>query len=411
MNESLISLEGIGLGSETIDAFADRDPFPFYARIRQTGQPVWDGKAGAWLVVDFDQCAIIERDESLFTNVYANADDDFRRIKGGGANITLSTGVEHDRLRRFHLRLLSPASVARYRDSHVQPIVNSMVRRLEGRDKAELVAEYASRIPARVIMSLLGMPYDDDDLVSRILHLNEEIVQLIAGGYRGEGRRERALAASAELNAMLLPFIRDRQQRSGDDFISRIWTEAPDSGIPMDEERALGLCREIYFAGSDTSVHGIASALYVLLADPALTARVRADPVRLLAPLVEESLRLYSVVQYRHRICLTDTVIGGVPIGAGETVILVHAAANRDPAKYVHADQADFARRSPTDHLAFGRGARSCVGAQLARVEIRTALETLLSRFSALALDPDAEQPRFRHLYIRSMGPLHAILR
>src|SRR3546814_9297949 len=118
---------------ETIDGFTNRDPFAFYEQLRTLGSPIWDAKAKAWLVLDFDQCAAAERDESIFANAYIFADDLIRQIKGGGANITLSRDDEHDRLRRFHLKLLSPASVERFREAHIRPIIDFVTDRFKGR--------------------------------------------------------------------------------------------------------------------------------------------------------------------------------------------------------------------------------------------------------------------------------------
>ncbi len=395
---------------ETIVGFTDADPFPFYDRLRAQGSPVWDAKANAWLVLDFDQCAAAEKDESHFANAYVFADDLVKEIKGGGANITISRDEYHNKLRRFHLKLLSPASVERFREPHVRPIIDFALKRLEGRTEVDLFQDFAAQIPPRVICSLLGMPYEDDAMMARILFLNEEIVNFIASGYRDTELRDRALAASHELNEMLLPYIRARRDQPQDDFISRVWQEAPEAGIELDEQGALGLCRELYFAGSDTTVHGIANALYLLLNDDAAMARIRADRGKPLAALIEESLRLFNVVQFRHRFCVADAQIGDVPIRKGEMIILVHAAANRDPGKYGCPHEMDLDRRAPTDHLAFAKGTRSCVGSQLARVEMREAISALLDRYPTLALDRTKGKPEFRHLYMRSMGPLHAQL-
>ncbi|MDB5687549.1 MAG: hypothetical protein JWR77_2138 [Rhizorhabdus sp.] len=395
---------------DSIVDFVDRDPFPFYDRMRDARSPIWDKKAQAWLLLDFDQCAAVQRDESRFVVVYADADETLRTIKGGGANIILSQGREHDLLRRFHLKLLSPASVERYRGVHIAPIVERVIDRLAHRDRAELSRDFSEQIPPRVICSLLGMDYDDDAMIARILVLNEHIVQYIASGYRGDGLREQALDASRELNTMLLPAIRARRDDPREDFISRVWTEAEAAGIPMDEAAALGLCRELYFAGSDTTVHGLNNALYLLLTDPEAMARARSDDEKAMRPVIEESLRLYDVVQFRHRRCTVETAIGDVTVKPGEIVIMAHAAANRDPAKYGCPHQAQYDRPVPTDHLAFGKGNRACVGSQLARVETRDALSALLHRYPDLRLDPVAEQPYFRGIYMRSMGPLNVVL-
>lgn len=395
---------------ETIVGFANKDPFPFYERLRDQGSPVWDAQANAWLVLDFEQCVSAERDESHFANAYVFADDLVKEIKGGGANITISRDEDHTRLRRFHLKLLSPASIERFREPYIRPIVDHVVGRLEGRDEVDLVEDFAAQIPPRVICSLLGMPYEDDAMMARILFLNEEIVNFIASGYRDTDLRDRALAASRELNEMLRPYIRARREQPREDFISRVWQEAPNAGIALDEEGALGLCRELYFAGSDTTVHGIANALYVLLSDEQRLASVRVDRGKPLAALIEESLRLYNVVQFRHRFCVADTQIGDRLIRKGEMIILVHAAANRDPTKYGCPHDVDLERRAPTDHLAFAKGTRSCVGSQLARVEMREAVFALIDRYPNITLDRSRGEPVFRHLYMRSMGPLHARL-
>ena len=257
-----------------------------------------------------------------------------------------------------------------------------------------------------MICSMLGMPTDDEEAMQRLLVLNHEIVRLIESGYRSDEQRDRALAASAELNAVLLPYVRRRRDEPADDFLSRVWREAPDFGIELDEEGALGLCRELYFAGSDTTVYGISNILWTLFSRPEVLARVREDRGKPLNAAVEEGMRLLDVVIFRHRICMVDTEIGGVPVRAGEVVFLINAAANRDPSRFSCPADVDLERRAPTDHLAFGRGSRTCVGAQLARVEMREVVGQLLDRFPNARLDADAPMPSFEGFFMRSMRPV-----
>ncbi|MDI1327581.1 MAG: cytochrome P450 [Brevundimonas sp.] len=395
---------------ESVVGFADRDPFGFYERLREAGSPTWDPEARAWLVHDFDQCLIAERDESRFANAYVFADEIVKEIKGGGANITLSRDGDHVKLRRFHFKLLSAANIESYRQIHIAPVLAASLARLEGRTTADLAADYAAIIPARVICSLLGMPTDDDAMVAEILACNDAIVAFIASGYRDTDLRDKALAASRRLNEMLLPYIRARRDEPADDFISRVWRDAPDFGIHMDEEAALGICRELFFAGSDTTVHGIANALYLVLADPKLMDKVRANPEDALPAVVEESLRLMNVVQFRHRFCMEDTEVGDTTVKKGEMIILLHAAANRDPERFPCPADVDLDRPDLTGHLAFARGTRSCVGSSLARTEMHEAVREIIDRFPHLHLDASAEPPSFRGLYMRSMGPLNVIL-
>ena len=305
--------------------------------------------------------------------------------------------------------VLSAANIESYRQNHIAPVLAASLARLDGKATVDLAADYAAIIPARVICSLLGMPTDDDAMVAEILACNDAIVAFIASGYRDTDLRDKALAGSHRLNEMLLPYIRARRDDPADDFISRVWKDAPDFGIQMDEVAALGICRELFFAGSDTTVHGIANALYLVLADPKVMERVRADPEAALPAVVEESLRLMNVVQFRHRFCMEDTEVGDTTVKKGEMIILLHAAANRDPERFACPAEVDLDRPDLTGHLAFARGTRSCVGSSLARTEMQEAVRQIIDRFPHLHLDPSAEPPSFRALYMRSMGPLNVI--
>ncbi len=390
--------------------FADKDIFPFLEQLRSQGSPVWDEKAQAWLVLDYDQCVEAEATEEVFGNVYMNADPILERLKGGKANITFSQGAEHARLRKFHLALLAAPPVESYRVNHVRPIIDFALDRIVDRGRADLMQDLAAQIVPRVICSLMGIPWEDDAKVARILELNDAILRFVGANYQGDDLREKALAASGELNQMLLPYIRERRENPTEDFISRVWLEAPtEYGDDLTEADAVAICRELYFAASDTTIHGTANALYLLLTDPAIRERVHADRGKALKSLVEEGLRLYNVVQLRHRLARMDTQLGGQTIRQGEMILLVHAAANRDPAHYECPAHADLDRKMAADHLAFGRGPRSCVGAQLARVEMREILGSVLDRLPNVRLDPDAEPPRFSGFYIRSHQPLNVV--
>jgi len=388
------------------------DPFGFFDKLRESGgPPVWDESVKAWLIYDYEDVVAAQRDESRFANAYVNADDTLKRIKGGGANITLSQGEEHKRLRRFHLKLLSPANVERYRSNHVVPVVSAAFERIGDAKQIDASSMLSDYIPPRVICSMLGMPTNDDAAMDRLLVLNHEIVSMIEAGYRDPAKKERALAAAAELNDMLLPYVRLRREQPADDFISRVWKEAPGFGVELDEEAALGLCRELYFAGSDTTVYGISNILHTLFTRPGIAERVRAERGKAIQALVEEGMRLLNVVMFRHRICMEDTEVSGVKIKAGEVVFIINAAANRDPSHYSCPNEVDLDRRVPSDHLAFARGTRSCVGAQLARVEMREVVDQLFDRYPDVRLDPDAATPEYEGFFMRTMRPVNLILR
>jgi cytochrome P450 len=363
----------------------------------------------AWLVLDYANCVHIETHEDQFANPYAGASPLVIKVKGGPANITLTQGETHERLRRFHQRLLSPKAVADYRENQIKPIISWLLDRVvqRGKGSAELVADLADQIPPRVIAALFGMPWQDDAMIARILHCHEEIMAWIGLKNSGDAATQRAVSASNELNAMLLPYIRARRQSPTTDFISRVWLDAPEYYGTLEEEDALGICREIFLGGSDTTVHGISNALYIVLSNAEVRDAIERDREKALYHCIEEAMRLFSAVQYRFRISQEDCKLGGAQIKAGQTLVLVHAAANRDPARYSCPSQVDLGRTQPADHLAFNRGPRTCVGAGLARREMFDAVSAVLDRLPGVTLDPAQPPPRFTSLFMRSFKPLH----
>jgi cytochrome P450 len=397
----------------TMRSLENADPFPAYETLRSRGSVVWDESLKGWLVLDFELCRQIElKEESAFRNMYADADPLIVELKGGLANITVSQGEQHQRMRRFHLSLLSPKAVESYRENVMQPIIAATLERVLAKGAAnggsvDLAADFGDEIPPRVICALLGMPWQDDELIAKTLRLNEEIMKWIGRGYYDEDSVRDARAASAAINATLLPFIRERRERPQDDFISRVWQSAPHEYGELTEADALAICRELYLGGADTTVHGIANSLYLLLWNPQVRAAVDKDRSKVVN-VIEEAQRLYSAPQWRYRRANQDCELGGVAIKKDELIVLLHGAANRDPGRFGDCPaEPDLARPRPRDHLAFNYGPRACVGMGLARIEMRDALYGVLNRLPNVRPDSSAEQPHFAHLFMRSFRPLH----
>jgi len=394
----------------SIKSVEDIEPWDYYETARSHGPLAWDEAMNAWVVLGFEDCALIETNEDKFRNPYQDVPPVVTQIKGGGRNITLLGGEEHKRMRRFFLNLMTPPLVERYRENQVAPIIDLLMRRIlaRGGGRADLTADFGDQIPPRVIAALLGMPWEDDALIARILHLHEEIMEVIGSGFATEDVRRKGLRVSKDLNDMLLPYIRNRREQPQDDLISRVWTEAPcEFGDDLTEDDVVAICRELFLGGADTTVHGIANVLYLVLTDDEVRRAVTADRKAALATAVEESMRLYGSVMYRFRIANEDCVIAGVAVRKDQRLILLHSAANRDPAKYGCPHAADLARRPAADHLAFNRGPRACVGMGLARVEMRSAVSAVLDHLPNVHLDAAAEQSRFKSVFMRSWRPLN----
>jgi cytochrome P450 len=227
------------------------------------------------------------------------------------------------------------------------------------------------------------------------------------GGNRTAEVTQTALSASDELNAILLPQVRLRKLQPGNDIISRLWAEAPEVFADVSEDDIVAICRELFLAGSDTSVHAIANAYYLLLTQPDVMAAVTNDRGTALDNFIEESLRLLTAVQYRFRVANQDVTIGGQLIKKNDLLIPSNAAANRDPEKFECPHMVDMKRSQPRAHLAFNMGPRMCIGAALARAELREAINALIDRLPNIRLSESNPKPNFAHLYIRSYRPLH----
>jgi cytochrome P450 len=390
---------------------AGRDPFPQYEAMRKNGPVVWDKSMNAWLVLDFKLCRYVElHEEDQFRTMYADADPLLVEIKGGKSNITVTQGEQHQRLRRFHTSLLSFKALESYKKNIVMPIIVHSIEQVAKKPgAADLAADFGDGIPPRVICALLGMPWQDDGLIDMTLQLHEVIMHWIGRGYRDPDSIANARAASRSINELLLPYIRERRMHPQDDFISRVWLQAPAEYGELNEEDALSICRELYLGGADTTVHGIANSLYLMLWNAEAKQAVATDRAKI-NNVVEEAQRLFGSPQYRYRRANADCELGGVSIKKNDVLILLHGAANRDPERFGACPAAvDLAREKPGDHLTFNFGPRSCVGAGLARMEMHEALNAVLDRLPNLRPNPTAEAPRYASQFMRSFRPLNVL--
>lgn len=394
--------------SESLLSYKDRDPFESYEKLRGESSVIYDEGLNGWILLSDELCRFVEINEDLFRTTYTGATDLTKEVKGGEP-ISLLTGERHDSSRRFHMKLLSPAAISGIRDAHVRPIIDWLIDRFIDRGRADLSQELAYQIPARMTFSLFGMDWKDDALVDRVHDCHNVIVDWI-GRRNPEGEYgDRALAASQSLNDLLLPLIRERETSGDDDFIGRIWREAPAYYPKVDEGEVLAICRELLFAGADTTMQALTNALYLLLTNPEQRERVRADRGTALNNFAEEAFRLYPSAQWRFRIANQDIELGGVHIRKDEVVISVKAAANRDPVKYSEPAKLDLERPRITDHLTFNVGPRTCAGARLARTEMREMISVVLDRLTNLRLDPDAPPPKLSGVYMQGFRPINTL--
>ena len=291
---------------------------------------------------------------------------------------------DHSRLRR----MLTPEfTVRRMRrlEPRIAEIVDAALDDLENAGKpADLVPHFALPVPSLVICELLGVPYADraefQHRSSRQLDMSLPIEERLALGREGR--------------AYMTSLVERAQADPGEDMLGMLVRE---HGDDLSTAELVGIASLLLIAGHETTSNMLGLGTLALLRHPEQLAAVRDDPSQV-EPAVEELLRWLSIVHSgMPRTTTTEVEIAGQTIPAGQLLVLALPAANRDPALVVEPDRLDISRGAP-GHVAFGHGVHHCLGAPLARMEMRLAFPALLRRFPHLALDEELTDVPFREL-------------
>jgi len=267
-------------------------------------------------------------------------------------------------------------------------------------EACDFVTEVAVHYPLSVILSILGLPEED---FPRMLRLTQELFGS-ADPERGGGKQVDVQETLMDFFTYFQAITDDRRANPTDDLASVI-ANAEIDGKPIGALEAVGYYVIVATAGHDTTSSSIAGGLHALLEHPAQLTRWMDDPT-LGVTAVEEMIRWVSPVKQFMRTATEDSTIRGVPIAAGDSVLLSYPSANRDEEVFERADSFDVGR-DPNRHLAFGFGSHYCLGAQLARMEARALFAELLPRLQTIEL---AGEPSYTETLFVG-GPKHLPIR
>jgi len=343
--------------------------------------------ARAYMVTRYADVREVLADGGRFSNAGAfRPPDDTRteaeRDRDRAGNLLAYDPPEHSRLRRMltpeftvrRMRRLEPR-IVEIVDDHLDALARSG-------PPADLVSGFALPIPSLVICELLGVPYADreefQDRTGQLLDLSLEL----------DLRRRLARENREYMSAL----VAQAQADPGEDMLGMLVRE---HGHDLTTDELIGIGELLLIAGHETTSNMLGLGTLALLRHPEQLALVRADPAAT-APAIEELLRWISIVHTGVvRTTTTEVEIAGTRIGAGELVFCALPTANRDPALLADPERLDVRRGAP-GHLAFGHGVHHCLGAPLARMEMRIAFPALLRRFPQLALAVPYEELSFR---------------
>ncbi|BFV56586.1 cytochrome P450 [Kitasatospora sp. CMC57] len=342
----------------------------------------------AWLVTGYDEVKQVLGRPSGFSSDFANLIGNAGVTEGQNpGGLGFSDPPVHTRLRKrltpeFTMRRLS--RLGPRIDALVTEQLNQMAA--AGPGPVDLVEHYALPIPSLTICELLGIPYEDREDFQR---LGTARFDLFAGAGTPFG-------AITESLAYLQEVVQRQRVEPGDGLLGMLIREYGDD---IDDQELAGLADGVLTGGFETTASMLALGSLVLLQDPAAFARVRDDDAAT-APFVDELLRYLTVVQMAFpRFAREDMEIAGTRISAGDVVLCSLSGANRDSVFGADPERFDGDRQGPS-HLAFGYGMHRCIGAELAKMELRAAFPALVRRFPDLRLAVPPEELAFRKLSI-----------
>jgi cytochrome P450 len=365
-------------GSELAAALTDPelyadDPFPLYARLRAEAPVAWNEESGFWALSCHPEVQQVSTDPATFCSGKGILVQEIGAEYASPPTMMHTDPPAHTRYRRLVQPGFKPTAV-RDLETHVRSLASVLVDALPAGAPVDVVEALSVPFPLQVICGLLGV---DGAQWPRFYEWSEAAIPGAT-----DWPAEKIEALQLDMWQFLVGTAKERRASPREDLISAIATAAPEGDELSDDELAMFLV-QLLVAGNETTRNMLSGGLWALAESSGEWSRLRAD--RSLVPsAVDELLRWTTPVISFMRTATRDTTLRGVPIAAGEPVLLLYASANRDAGVFgPTADVLDVGRQ-PNPHVAFGFGTHFCLGAALARLEGRVVLECLLDRFSSL---------------------------
>jgi cytochrome P450 len=370
------------------------NPFPRYAAMRHNEPVFQDQETGVWHVFRYDDVQRVLSEHATFSS-RIGGDNPSETGQLFAASLINTDPPRHRQLRSLVSQAFTPRSVEAL-GPRISELTDELLDPVAGAGAADLIDQLAYPLPVIVIAELMGIPAADRD---RFKQWSDVIVSQTRPGADETGH----MAAHREMAEYFTGMIEQRRRQPGNDLISALLAAEID-GQKLSVIELLGFCALLLVAGNETTTNLIGNAVLCFTEAPGTAERLIAEPA-LLPQAIEEVLRYRSPVQSMYRISAVDTTLRGLPIPAGSPIVAWIGSANRDGEQFPHPEVFDVGR-SPNRHLAFGQGIHFCLGAPLARLEARIALQSVLSRLPRLAVDPEAQLERMESTIVYGVKQL-----
>ena len=364
------------------------DPEPVYAYLRAQRPVYWDADNLLWGVSRYHDIVAIEKDPATWTNTSG-----YRPNIPADESLIGLDDPDHAERRRLVARRFTPRSVTHHEEL-VREVAVALVDAVAHDGHAEVIAQLAAPLPARMIGHLLGFP---DDRWPELVHVSATTIALGGGPrYVTEG----GITAAAEYGGAAIALANERRGCPLDDLMS-VWASAEVGGCPLSDDHLASDALLLLDGGAETTRTVIANGIDTLIAHPDQCELLRREPERI-STAVDELIRWTTPVLNMCRVATRDTAIGGVDVHAGQQVVLMYGSANRDESVFENPQRFDVAR-DPNPHISFGFGAHFCLGAALARLELRIMFEELIARLDDWAWADDLGPRRLPNAFVRGI--------
>jgi len=390
------------------DYFSDhsilKDPYAYFEAIRAKGPIYQLPESGIVVVTGFDEVLEVLKNTQDFSSVIApqgpaaklpfepQGHDITSQIEAhrteflGGELVVTYDDRQHAMSRALLTRLFTPSRL-KANAEFVADFSDRLVKDAVAKGSCELMRAIATPFVTLVIADLLGVPEDDRQIFMDAIE---------AGPPPGSLNSDDLMAQNQPLVIMgtyFAQYVIDRRETPRDDVLSELSNASfPDGGTP-DALEIVRLATFLFGAGQDTSAKLLGNAMRFIIDQPELQLQLRKDPA-LIPQFLEEVLRLEGSTKITARLARRDTQIGDLKVPAGTRVMVALAAANRDPRRWHDPETFVLDRPKIKEHLAFGRGAHVCIGAPLARLEVRVILEKFLEHTASIDLAEEKHGPR-----------------
>jgi len=361
--------------------FYAADPHPLFTWMREHAPVYRDGASGVWGLSLYEDVLQASRRPDVFCSGQSSRPD----APAIPSMINMDDPA-HVRRRGLVNRGFTPRRVADH-EPKIRQVCGELIDRVAPLGACDFVRDIAAPLPMIVIGDLLGVaPEDRDDL----LRWSDDLIAATSATASPEVAM-RASAAFEEYAAYHRAVVADRRARPRDDLMS-VLVHAEIDGQRLDDEALLHESLLILVGGDETTRHVITGGMEQLIRNAGERRKLCDDPGRI-GTAVEEMLRWVTPIQNMNRTAVQDVTLRGEIIRAGDKVLLLYGSANRDARQFPHPDVFDVGRH-PNDHVAFGFGAHFCLGASLARLELRVMFDELLRRLPDIELATDDPLPR-----------------